>query len=72
MFRMARATATVSFQVRCRIHFKIIVGVYYVYQFAWSSEAGEKLFPKQDSSPDVIAYDKYSVGIYQKNQEWNH
>ena len=42
------------------------MGVYHVYQFAWSSEVGEKLFAKQDYLQKVMAYDKFSVGIYRK------
>ena len=37
-----------KFQVRYQIHFKSIMRDYHVYQSAWSSVVGEKLFAKHD------------------------
>ena len=66
MFRVARTTVTVNFQVRYQIYFKSIMRCYYVHQSASSSVVGKKLFPNHESSSEAIAYNKFSIRIYWK------
>ena len=66
MFRVARTTVTVNFQVHYQIYFKSIMRCYHVHQSASSSVVGKKLFPNHESSSEAIAYNKFSIRIYWK------
>ena len=62
----------VEFQMRFKVQFNSVVRGHHIYKDDWTPKIGEILEAKKDTREEVVANDKYAIGLYKGDKLVGH